>query len=156
MVIIVIIGHFIWMTLLYHVMLVSIQGQSWTLIRWGRNYISGSRFTHHAGALPVAYAHPRVLACQEVTAAPGMTWWTSGIPLFANIHLCGSVLTGSILCHDGEQDTLRFHSYHGDHGLILHSRHICHWGAWRARRYGNGVPGADGQASLDLRSQARR
>ena len=76
------------------------------------------------------------------------TWWTSASPLFANIHLCGSVLTEVFFVMTvskvlyGELPSLPT--------MILFCFLLGVFavgGARRARRHGDGLPGPDHQRS---------
>ena len=78
-VLIVMIGHFIWMTLLYVLAGIYSGENPWTVVKnYGPAYITAVGTMSSAATLAVALRDDMV---------------DFGVPLFANIHLCGSVLT---------------------------------------------------------------
>ncbi len=88
-VIIVMIGHFIWMTLLYVIAGIYSGANPLDVIRnYGPAYITAVGTMSSAATLAVA------LRCAKKSQPPLRDDMVDfGIPLFANIHLCGSVLT---------------------------------------------------------------
>ncbi len=87
-IIIVMVGHFIWMTLLY-VLAGAYSGKNPMEVvkHYGPAYITAVGTMSSAATLAVA------LRCAEKSSALRKDMVNFGIPLFANIHLCGSVLT---------------------------------------------------------------
>ena len=88
-VLIVMIGHFIWMTVLYTVGGIYSGNNPWKVVKhYGPAYITAVGTMSSAATLAVA------LKCARKSEPVLMDDMVSfGIPLFANIHLCGSVLT---------------------------------------------------------------
>ena len=88
-VLIVMIGHFIWMTVLYTVGGIYSGNNPWKVVRhYGPAYITAVGTMSSAATLAVALKCARK---SEPVLRDDMV--SFGIPLFANIHLCGSVLT---------------------------------------------------------------
>lgn len=87
-VLIVMVGHYIWLTLLY-VIAGAYSGKSplEVLRHYGPAYLTAVGTMSSAATLPVALESAR----KSKVLRPDMI--SFGIPLFANIHLCGSVLT---------------------------------------------------------------
>ena len=87
-IIIVMIGHFIWMTLLYGLAGVYSGKNPMEVIKhYGPAYITAVGTMSSAATLAVA------LRCARKSSVLREDMVNFGIPLFANIHLCGSVLT---------------------------------------------------------------
>ncbi|MDO5408509.1 MAG: dicarboxylate/amino acid:cation symporter [Eubacteriales bacterium] len=87
-VIIVMIGHFIWLTLLYTIGGVSTGTNPMEVVKnYGPAYITAVGTMSSAATLAVA------LRCARKCKTLRSDMVDFGIPLFANIHLCGSVLT---------------------------------------------------------------
>jgi len=87
-ILIVIAGHFIWLALLYGLAgLYSGKNPLRVLRRYGPAYLTAVGTMSSAATLPVA------LECARKSDALRPDMVSFGIPLFANIHLCGSVLT---------------------------------------------------------------
>lgn len=88
-VLIVMIGHFIWMTVLYTVGGIYSGNNPWKVVKhYGPAYITAVGTMSSAATLAVA------LKCARKSKPVLRDDMVSfGIPLFANIHLCGSVLT---------------------------------------------------------------
>ncbi|MHC1749601.1 MAG: dicarboxylate/amino acid:cation symporter [Cellulosilyticaceae bacterium] len=87
-VVIAMVGHFIWLTLLYAIGgAVSGKNPLRVLKHYGPAYITAVGTMSSAATLPVA------LSCARKSDALREDVISFGIPLFANIHLCGSVLT---------------------------------------------------------------
>lgn len=88
-VLIVMAGHFIWMALLYGLAGLYAKENPWKIIKnYGPAYITAVGTMSSAATLAVAL---RCAKKSEPTLRSDMVDF--GIPLFANIHLCGSVLT---------------------------------------------------------------
>lgn len=88
-VLIVMIGHFIWMTVLYTVGGIYSGNNPWKVVKhYGPAYITAVGTMSSAATLAVAL---RCARKSEPVLRDDMV--SFGIPLFANIHLCGSVLT---------------------------------------------------------------
>lgn len=86
--IIVMIGHFIWMTLLYTLAgIYSGKNPMEVVKHYGPAYITAVGTMSSAATLAVA------LRCARKSSVLREDMVNFGIPLFANIHLCGSVLT---------------------------------------------------------------
>ena len=87
-ILIVIVGHFIWMTLLY-VLAGAYSGKSPVEVvkHYGPAYLTAVGTMSSAATLAVA------LECAGKSKVLRKDMVSFGIPLFANIHLCGSVLT---------------------------------------------------------------
>ena len=87
-IIIVMIGHFIWMTLLYTLAgIYSGKNPMEVIKHYGPAYITAVGTMSSAATLAVA------LRCARKSSVLREDMVNFGIPLFANIHLCGSVLT---------------------------------------------------------------
>lgn len=88
-VLIVMVGHFIWMALLYGLAGAYTGENPWNVVKnYGPAYITAVGTMSSAATLAVAL---RCAKKSEPTLRDDMVDF--GIPLFANIHLCGSVLT---------------------------------------------------------------
>lgn len=88
-VLIVMVGHFIWMAVLYAVGGIYSGNNPWKVVkRYGPAYITAVGTMSSAATLAVALKCARK---SEPVLRDDMV--SFGIPLFANIHLCGSVLT---------------------------------------------------------------
>lgn len=87
-VLIVIAGHFIWMAVLYVIAGAYSGKNPWEVVRnYGAAYLTAVGTMSSAATLPVALSCAR----KSKNLRPDMV--SFGVPLFANIHLCGSVLT---------------------------------------------------------------
>lgn len=87
-VLIVMVGHFIWMALLYVLAGIYSGENPWAVVRnYGPAYITAVGTMSSAATLAVA------LRCAKKSKPLRDDMVDFGIPLFANIHLCGSVLT---------------------------------------------------------------
>lgn len=87
-VLIVIAGHFIWMALLYGIAGAYAGENPWKVVKYyGPAYLTAVGTMSSAATLGVA------LSCARKTKLLREDMVSFGIPLFANIHLCGSVLT---------------------------------------------------------------
>jgi len=87
-ILIVIVGHFIWMALLYGLAgLYSRKNPLEVVKHYGPAYLTAVGTMSSAATLAVA------LRCADKSSALRKDMVAFGTPLFANIHLCGSVLT---------------------------------------------------------------
>lgn len=87
-ILIVLVGHFIWMTLLYVLAGVYSKENPMDVVRnYGPAYLTAVGTMSSAATLAVA------LQCAKKSKPLRKDMVDFGIPLFANIHLCGSVLT---------------------------------------------------------------
>lgn len=87
-VLIVMVGHFIWMALLYVLAGIYSGENPWAIVKnYGPAYITAVGTMSSAATLAVA------LRCAKKSKPLRDDMVDFGIPLFANIHLCGSVLT---------------------------------------------------------------
>ena len=92
-IVIVLIGHFIWMTLLYVLAGIYSHENPWEVVRnYGPAYLTAVGTMSSAATLAVA------LQCAGKAKPLRKDMVQFGIPLFANIHLCGSVLTEVFFC----------------------------------------------------------
>lgn len=87
-IVIVMIGHFLWMTVLYAVAGAYSGRNPWEVVRhYAPAYLTAVGTMSSAATLAVA------LQCARKSKVLRKDMVSFGIPLFANIHLCGSVLT---------------------------------------------------------------
>lgn len=92
-IVIVLIGHFIWMALLYVLAGIYSKENPWDVVRYyGPAYLTAVGTMSSAATLAVA------LQCADKAKPLRKDMVQFGIPLFANIHLCGSVLTEVFFC----------------------------------------------------------
>ena len=92
-IVIVLIGHFIWMTLLYVLAGIYSHENPWEVVRnYGPAYLTAVGTMSSAATLAVA------LQCAGKAKPLRKDMVQFGIPLFANIHLFGSVLTEVFFC----------------------------------------------------------
>lgn len=92
-IVIVLIGHFIWMTLLYVLAGAYSHENPWEVVRhYGPAYLTAVGTMSSAATLAVA------LQSADKAKPLRKDMVQFGIPLFANIHLCGSVLTEVFFC----------------------------------------------------------
>ena len=92
-IVIVLIGHFIWMTLLYVLAGAYSHENPWEVVRhYGPAYLTAVGTMSSAATLAAA------LQCPDKAKPLRKDMVQFGIPLFANIHLCGSVLTEVFFC----------------------------------------------------------
>ena len=92
-IIIVLIGHYIWMTLLFTIAgLYSKKNPIEVIRHYGPAYLTSIGTMSSAATLAVA------LQCASKSKVLRKDMVSFGIPLFANIHLCGSVLTEVFFC----------------------------------------------------------
>ena len=87
-ILIVMAGHYIWMTVLYGAAGLYARANPWEVVRhYGPAYITAVGTMSSAATMAVA------LRCAHKSKVLRPDMVDFGIPLFANIHLCGSVLT---------------------------------------------------------------
>lgn len=92
-IVIVLIGHFIWMTLLYVIAGIYSGENPLEIVKnYGPAYLTAVGTMSSAATLAVA------LQCADKCKPLRKDMVQFGIPLFANIHLCGSVLTEVFFC----------------------------------------------------------
>ena len=92
-IVIVIVGHFIWMALLYFIAGAYSKKNPIEVVKhYGPAYITAVGTMSSAATLAVA------LDCARKSNVLRKDMVSFGIPLFANIHLCGSVLTEVFFC----------------------------------------------------------
>lgn len=92
-IIIVLIGHYIWMLLLYTLAGAYSHENPWEVVKhYGPAYLTAVGTMSSAATLAVA------LDCAKKARPLRHDMVSFGIPLFANIHLCGSVLTEVFFC----------------------------------------------------------
>jgi len=92
-VVIVLVGHFVWMAVLYGVAGLYTKKNPFRVIKhYGPAYITAVGTMSSAATLAVA------LRCAHKSDALREDMVDFGVPLFANIHLCGSVLTETFFC----------------------------------------------------------
>ena len=87
-ILIVMVGHYIWLAILYGLAGAYSGSNPWEVLRhYGPAYLTAVGTMSSAATLAVA------LRCAEKSSVLRRDLTDFGIPLFANIHLCGSVLT---------------------------------------------------------------
>ena len=90
---IVLVGHFVWLGVLYGVAGAYSRTNPWEVLRhYGSAYLTAVGTMSSAATLGVA------LECAGQAKTLRRDMVSFGIPLFANIHLCGSVLTEVFFC----------------------------------------------------------
>lgn len=90
---IVLVGHFVWMTVLYTIAgIYSKKNPKEVFKHYGPAYFTAVGTMSSAATLAVA------LKCAHKSSVLRKDMIDFGIPLFANIHLCGSVLTETFFC----------------------------------------------------------
>lgn len=90
---IVLVGHFVWLAVLYGAAGVYSRTNPWEVLRhYGSAYLTAVGTMSSAATLGVA------LECAGQAKTLRRDMVSFGIPLFANIHLCGSVLTEVFFC----------------------------------------------------------
>ena len=92
-IVVVLVGHFIWMTVLYSVAGAYSKKNPIEVVKhYGPAYITAVGTMSSAATLSVA------LQCAHKSSVLRKDMVDFGVPLFANIHLCGSVLTETFFC----------------------------------------------------------
>ena len=133
-IVIVLIGHFIWIALLYILAGIYSRENPLKVVKhYGPAYLTAIGTMSSAATLPVA------LQCAHRAKPLRKDMVDFGIPLFANIHLCGSVLTEVFLLYGNLQNSLWCSSCAGGHGSFLcPAWNFCHWcsGCTGRHRYG--------------------
>ena len=129
-IIIVLIGHYIWMTLLYTIAgLYSKKNPIEVIRHYGPAYLTSIGTMSSVATLAVA------LQCAGKSKVLRKDMVSFGIPLFANIHLCGSVLTEVFFLHDCIKDFVWHYSISRNYDSVLcASRNICNRRTWRTWR----------------------
>ena len=90
---IVMLGHYIWLTVLYLIAGAYSKKNPWEVLKhYGPAYLTAVGTMSSAATLSVA------LSCANKSKVLRKDMTGFGIPLFANIHLCGSVLTEVFFC----------------------------------------------------------
>ena len=90
---IVMLGHYIWLTVLYLIAGAYSKKNPWEVLKhYGPAYLTAVGTMSSAATLSVA------LSCANKSKVLRKDMVGFGIPLFANIHLCGSVLTEVFFC----------------------------------------------------------
>lgn len=90
---IVLVGHFVWLAVLYGTAGIYSRTNPWEVLRhYGSAYLTAVGTMSSAATLGVA------LECAGQAKTLRRDMVSFGIPLFANIHLCGSVLTEVFFC----------------------------------------------------------
>ena len=135
-IVIVLIGHFIWMALLYVLAGIYSHENPMDVVRYyGPAYLTAVGTMSSAATLAVA------LQCAGKAKPLRKDMVQFGIPLFANIHLCGSVLTEVFFCMTISR--ILYGSlplcWHHDPFLSSSGR-ICHRCSRCPRRNGYGIP----------------
>ena len=135
-IVLVLAGHFIWMALLYILAGIYSGENPLEVVRhYGPAYLTAVGTMSSAATLAVA------LQCASKAKPLRKDLVSFGIPLFANIHLCGSVLTEVFFCMAISEDPVRFRSHTGYHGSVLPSSgYLCHRSSRRSRRNRHGIP----------------
>lgn len=138
-IIIVMIGHYIWMAVLYLLAGAYSGKNPWEVIRhYGPAYLTAVGTMSSAATLAVA------LRCARKSKVLREDMVSFGVPLFANIHLCGSVLTEvffvmtiSKILYGRPAGCWR------DGAVLPAAGHLRHRSSRRSRRHGHGVTGPD-------------
>ena len=92
-VVVILVGHFIWMAVLYGVAGAYSKRNPMEVVKhYGPAYITAVGTMSSAATLSVA------LQCAHKSSVLRKDMVDFGVPLFANIHLCGSVLTETFFC----------------------------------------------------------
>ena len=142
-VVIVMIGHYIWLTVLYVVAGVYSGKNPIEVVKhYGPAYITAVGTMSSAATLAVA------LRCARKSKVLREDMVDFGVPLFANIHLCGSVLTEVFFLYDRVQGIIWYITRYSDIGTVL--RPACdfrHWSPWSSGRNGNGIIGTHYRSS---------
>ena len=128
---IVIVGHFIWLAVLYSIGGILSGRNPWRVLRYYLPaYLTAVGTMSSAATLPVA------LSCARRSPALSKTVTEFMIPLGATVHLCGSVL----FRHDHQPDAVRHAAVRGYDGLLHRAvRHLRRGCPRRARRDGHGL-----------------
>lgn len=142
-IVIVMAGHYIWLAVLYLLAGAYSGKNPWEVLRhYGPAYLTAVGTMSSAATLGVALESARK---SKVLRKDMVSF---GIPLFANIHLCGSVLTEVFFCmtvsNDRFQDPVRQAAQRWHHDPVLPAaRHLRYRRTRRARRHCHGFSGSD-------------
>ena len=122
-IVIVLIGHFIWIALLYILAGIYSRENPLKVVKhYGPAYLTAIGTMSSAATLPVA------LQCAHRAKPLRKDLVDFGIPLFANIHLCGSVLTEVFFCMAISKILYGAVPAPGGHGSFLcPAWNFCHW-----------------------------
>lgn len=135
-IVIVLIGHFIWMTLLYVLAGAYSHENPWEVVRhYGPAYLTAVG-TMSSAATPCR----RTPECRQgkTTSQRYGSVWNSALCQYPSLRFCSD---RSFLLHDNFQDSVRIHSDSGNHGSVLSSSwNLCTWSSWCPRRYCYGLP----------------
>ena len=145
-ILIVMAGHYIWLAVLYGLAGAYSGSNPWEVVRhYGPAYLTAVGTMSSAATLAVA------LRCAKKSTVLRQDLVDFGIPLFANIHLCGHPAADRIyrvLRHDRVQGAVRKAAHSGHYGAVLlpawHLRRGC---SRRSRRHRYGLSGPDHQRS---------
>lgn len=138
-ILIVMAGHYIWMALLYTLAgIYSGRDPRGVIKHYGPAYLTAVGTMSSAATLAVA------LSCAKKAEPLRDDMVDFGIPLFANIHLCGSVLTEVFFVMTVSKILYGRPPGYDDDGSVLCSfRCICRRCTGCSGRYGYGIPGTD-------------
>lgn len=134
-IIIVMIGHFIWMTLLYTLSgIYSGKNPMEVVKHYGPAYITAVGTMSSAATLAVA------LRCARKSSVLREDMVNFGIPAvcqYPSVRICSD---RSLLRYDRIPDSVRLHSFSGNHGTLLPAPwHLCHWRSGCTWRNGYGI-----------------
>lgn len=136
-IIIVMIGHYIWMALLYTI---------WPAVYSGKNPLEvvkhyGPAYLTAVGTMSSAATLGVALQCAGKAKPLRKDMVQFGIPLFANIHLCGSVLTEVFFCMNNLTDSVWKTSVNSNNASVLYtSWSVCNRCTGSSRRNSYGIP----------------
>ena len=135
-IVLVLAGHFIWMALLYILAGIYSGENPLEVVRhYGPAYLTAVGTMSSAATLAVA------LQCASKAKPLRKDLVSFGIPLFANIHLCGLRSDRGFLLYGDFEDSVRFRSNAGYHGSVLPSSgYLCHRSSRCSRRNCHGIP----------------
>ena len=142
-IVIVLIGHFIWMALLYFLAGAYSHENPMEVVRhYGPAYLTAVGTMSSAATLAVA------LQCAGKAKPLRKDMVQFGIPLFANIHLCGSVLTEVFFCYDYFKDSVWLYpgTWHHD-SFLPAARNLRTRSTWCSGRNCYGIPRTDYRCS---------
>ena len=143
-IVIVLIGHFIWMTLLYVLAGAYSHENPWEVVRhYGPAYLTAVGTMSSAATLAVA-----LTVCRQGKAASQRygTVWCSAFCQHPSVRFCSD---RSFLLYDDLQDALRFHPVSGNHGPVLPASWNLRSGrSWRSWRYCYGISRYSSPVSL--------
>lgn len=136
---IVLIGHFIWMTLLYLIAGAYSGENPLEVVRhYGPAYLTAIGTMSSAATL---CSSPPVCRKGKAASQRYGTVWNSSVFQHPSVWFCSH---RSLLLHDGLQDSLRCSTCTRKHGAVLYSPwHLCHRSSGRTRRNCHGFSGSD-------------